>query len=138
MIVDAGIPVAASNRSDPNRLRAQALLANAREPLIVPAPVTAEIDFMLTDRGHTDAARAFITDIVGGLYVVECLTRDEYMLVQALERRYAALTPGLADLSVVVLAFRLNTLRIATLDQRHFRAITPLQGGAFTLLPWDE
>ena len=66
------------------------------------------------------------------------MTREEYRLVQVLERQYAALTPGLADLSVVVLAFRLNTLRIATLDQRHFRAITPLQGGVFTLLPWDE
>ena len=138
MIVDAGIPVAASNRADRDYSRAAHLVTNAREPLIIPAPVTAEVDYLLLKHGGPPAARAFIKDLVDGLYVVECLTREEYSLVQVLERQYSSLTPGLADLSVVVLAFRMNTLRIATLDQRHFRAITPLQGGAFTLLPWDE
>jgi hypothetical protein len=27
--------------------------------------------------------------------------------------------------------------RLVSFDERHFRAITPLQGGAFTLLPQD-
>jgi predicted nucleic acid-binding protein len=45
---------------------------------------------------------------------------------------------GLADASLVVLAQRLDTIRIATLDERHFRAIRPLTGGeAFRLLPRD-
>jgi predicted nucleic acid-binding protein len=105
---------------------------------VIPAPVTAEIDYMAFRQGGPSACRTFYRDLVSGRFVVECLTRDEYSLIEMLERRYSALTPGLADLSVVVIAFRLNTLRIATADQRHFRAITPLQGGAFTLLPWDE
>jgi len=45
---------------------------------------------------------------------------------------------GLADLSVVVLARKLKTRRILTFDQRRFRAIRPLQGGSFTLLPADQ
>jgi uncharacterized protein len=36
-----------------------------------------------------------------------------------------------------VLAARWETRRILTLDQRAFRAVTPLQGGAFIVLPAD-
>jgi predicted nucleic acid-binding protein len=43
----------------------------------------------------------------------------------------------LADLSIVVLAHRFRTTRIATFDERHFRALRPLDGGSFTLLPAD-
>ena len=35
-------------------------------------------------------------------------------------------------------ALKYNTTRILTFDQRHFRAIRPLQGGTFTLLPFDD
>jgi predicted nucleic acid-binding protein len=53
-----------------------------------------------------------------------------------LDRRYADLDLGLADLSIAVLARKLATRRILTFE-RHFRAVRPLQGGAFTLLPAD-
>jgi hypothetical protein len=53
-------------------------------------------------------------------------------------RRYADLGVGLADASLVALAARLNTVSIATFDQRHFRAMRPTAGGdAFRLLPLD-
>ena len=45
--------------------------------------------------------------------------------------------PGLADLSLVVLAARFKTTTLLTFDERHFRNIEPLQGGRFTLLPID-
>lgn len=45
---------------------------------------------------------------------------------------------GLAEASLVVLADRLGTVRIATLDERHFRAVRLLSGaGAFHVLPKD-
>jgi uncharacterized protein len=45
---------------------------------------------------------------------------------------------GLTDASLVALAAHLGTTRIATLDHRHFRTLTPLTGEeAFTLLPVD-
>lgn len=47
-------------------------------------------------------------------------------------------TSGSPDLSVAVLAGRLRTRRILTYDQRYFRAVRPIQGGAFTLLPADH
>lgn len=44
---------------------------------------------------------------------------------------------GLADASLVVLAARAATRSLLTLDERHFRAVRPQQGGAFRLLPAD-
>jgi predicted nucleic acid-binding protein len=49
--------------------------------------------------------------------------------------RYRDLELGLADASLVVLAQWWQTRRILTLDERAFRAVTPLQGGAFEVLP---
>jgi uncharacterized protein len=37
----------------------------------------------------------------------------------------------------VILAGRFETRRILTFDERHFRALRPLDGGSFTLLPAD-
>jgi predicted nucleic acid-binding protein len=52
--------------------------------------------------------------------------------------RYADTGLGLADASLVALAERLDTVEIATLDERHFRSVRPLAGGgAFRLLPMD-
>jgi hypothetical protein len=36
---------------------------------------------------------------------------------------------------LVILAHRYDTTRIVSFDERHFRTVTPLQGGAFTILP---
>jgi hypothetical protein len=44
---------------------------------------------------------------------------------------------GLTDASLVALAGRLNTTRIATLDHRHFRTLQTRDGQPFVLLPAD-
>jgi predicted nucleic acid-binding protein len=45
---------------------------------------------------------------------------------------------GVADASLVVIAERYATRRLLTFDERTFRAVAPLQGGAFTILPADQ
>lgn len=53
--------------------------------------------------------------------------------------RHDSMGLGLVDASLVALAARLQTSRIATLDERHFRALPPVTGEpAFTLLPADR
>lgn len=60
-------------------------------------------------------------------------------LAAALElgERYADRGLGVPDASLVVLADRYGTRDLLTLDERHFRAVEPLQGGRFRLLPSD-
>jgi predicted nucleic acid-binding protein len=106
--------------------------------LIIPAPVTAEVDYFLSTRFAPSAATGFLGEILQGYFTVECLELEEYRAILQLQQRYANLNPGLADLSVVVLARRFRTRRILTFDERHFRVIDPLQGGRFTILPGDE
>jgi uncharacterized protein len=137
-IVDAAPLVAAADTSDPSGSSARAALESESGELIVPAPVTAEVDYMLRQRVGARAAELFLEDIADGRFRVEGLTRAEHGTALELERRYRKLGPGLADLSVVILAHRFRTRRIVTFNERHFRAMVGLDGSPFILLPADE
>jgi hypothetical protein len=138
LVVDAAPVVAMHDRRDPMRARAERLLRGEPGELVLPAPVTAEIDYLLARRGGPGARQPFLEDLATGRYRVECLDPADYPTVAELEQAYHDLAPGLADLSIVVLAARLRTTRVATFDERHFRVLRPLTGGSFTLLPRDE
>ena len=138
LILDAAPLVALADRQDPVGPRIETLLQQESGELIVPAPVTAEVDYLLGRRLGRRARLAFLDDLAAGRFTVGCLEADDHGIVADLERRYAALGVGLADLSVVVLAERWSTRRLLTFDDRHFRALRPLEGGQFTLLPTDE
>jgi len=58
-------------------------------------------------------------------------------VIADLERRCEDLDVELADLSLVVAAQQHGTRRVLTFDERHFRALRPLRGDRFTLLPGD-
>jgi uncharacterized protein len=135
LLVDAGPVVAMADRRDPRRLPARQALRGERGPLIVSAQVTAEIDYLMGDRIGPHASHAFLEDLAAGRFRVECLLPNDYETVADLNERYSDLELGLADLSLIVLGERFGCTRIATFDERHFRAVRPLQGGAFTLLP---
>jgi hypothetical protein len=137
LIVDAAPLVAVADADDPTRA---AILKSMREeagPLVVPAPVTAEIDYLLGSRFGRSARSAFVRDLATGKFTVDGLERHDYRTIRALDEQYADLELGLADCAVVVLAERYDTNRILSFDERHFRAVTPLQGGAFEILPAD-
>lgn len=137
LIVDAAPLVALADRRDPQRDRVEAVLRNEPGELIIPAPVTAEIDYMLGRRLGRPARLAFLDDLAAGRFTVAALDAAGHAMVAELERRYADLDAGLADLSVLPLADRYGTRRLLTFDERHFRALRPLSGGTFALLPAD-
>jgi uncharacterized protein (DUF433 family) len=70
--------------------------------------------------------------------VLAALDRKELGQARDLARRYRELELALADASLAVLADRHRTDRIASFDERAFRAMTPLRGDAFTVLPADS
>lgn len=138
VVIDAAPLVTLADERDPLRAEVHELLRAERGGLFVPAPVTAEVDYMLGQRFGRPAQRAFLEDLAARRYESPGLDSRDYEAALALESRYADLKLGLADLSVVVMARKLRTRRILTFDQRHFRAVRPLQGGSFTLLPADR
>ena len=137
VVVDAGPLVALADIREPRRQAILDVLNAERGSLFIPAPVTAEIDYLLGQRFGPPARRAFLEDLCARRYESPGLDGRDYEAALNLDRRYADLNLGLADLSVAVIAGRLGTRRLLTFDERHFRAVRPLQGGAFTLLPAD-
>jgi predicted nucleic acid-binding protein len=138
VVIDAAPLVAFGDANDPQFPRIDELLRTVGGPLIIPAPVTAEVDYLLGQRVGLGPRRNFIADLAAGRFTVACLEREDYATIGELGARYADLELGLADCALVVIANRYKTNRILSFDERHFRAVTPLQGGAFTILPSDS
>ncbi len=137
LILDAGPMVALADQDDPVAPQLIDLLTSEPGPLILPAPTSAEVDYLLGRRFGGRARGAFLADLAAGRYEVIALTAEEYSEVVSLDARYADLELGLADCAAVVLAGRFKTRRLVTFDERHFRTVRPLQGGSFEILPAD-
>lgn len=137
LILDAAPLVALADAREP-RLEALLKIRDEEEgSLVLPAPVAAEIDYLLGARFGEAARRAFLSDLAARRYDVACLEAGDHRTVAELDARYADLGLGLADCSILVLAERFGTRRLLSFDERHFRAVAPLQGGSFQLLPAD-
>lgn len=138
VVIDAAPLVAFGDANDPHFTRIDELLRTLDGPLIIPAPVTAEVDYLLGQRVGRGPRRNFIADLAAGRFTVACLEQEDYATIGELDSRYADLELGLADCALIVIADRYKTNRILSFDERHFRAVIPLQGGAFTILPSDS
>lgn len=137
LILDAAPLVASADSREP-QLEALLRIRDQEEgPLVLPAPVAAEVDYLLGVRFGEAARRAFLGDLAAQRYDVVCLEPADYRTVAELDARYPDLGLGLADCSILVLAERYGTRRLLSFDERHFRTVVPLQSGSFTLLPAD-
>jgi predicted nucleic acid-binding protein len=137
LIVDAAPLVALADASDRLHDQVRSVLTSEPGPLVIPAPVTAEVDYLLGARHGTVARRRFLADLAAGRFTVACLEREDYAAVAEIDLRYSDLDLGLADCSLIVLAHRNTTERVLSFDERHLRAVAPIGGGTFTILPAD-
>jgi predicted nucleic acid-binding protein len=136
LVVDAGAFVAAANHRDPRHHDVAGLLQDGA-PLVTTQIVLAEVDHLLTRRGGVDLEVAFLDALANAAIRAECLSAVELGRAREVVAQYRDLEVGLADASLVVLCARLRTRTLVTLDERCFRAMSPLNGGHFTLLPAD-
>jgi predicted nucleic acid-binding protein len=137
LIVDAGALYAQADADDPRHASVRAVLENEREALVTTELAVAEADYLILDRLGPDVELAFLDDLAEGTYLVECLDVPDLAKARAIVARYRDLRLGLADASLVVIAERHASRRLLTFDERAFRAVPPLQGGVFTILPAD-
>ena len=137
LVVDAGALYAQADADERSHGAVVRLLAAEREALVTTELAVAEADYLILERLGVDVELAFVEDLCAGTYIVECLTREELRVAHVIMKRYHDLCIGLADASLVVLAHRYHTRRIMTFDERAFRQVSPLEGGAFTILPAD-
>lgn len=138
IIVDTSAILAYMNSADTHHAAVREWLAIEEDDLATTPLIVAEADHLVAVRGGRSAASALRADLAAGAYIVEWWSGAMGATVRVAER-YADTGLGLADASLVVLAERFETVRIATFDQRHFRAIRPLASGdSFRLLPHDR
>jgi predicted nucleic acid-binding protein len=137
LVVDAGSLYAQADAAEPSHDAVRTVLLAERDELVTTELAIAEADYLILDRLGPEAEAAFLEDLAEGTYVVECLDRDGMTTARDIVARYRDLKLGLADASLVVLAARYDTRRILSFDEGAFRAVAPLQGGAFTVLPAD-
>lgn len=106
-------------------------------PFLLSPFVAAEVDYLLLDRVGLAAELLFLSEVARGAYRLEGFGAEDVEQAAQVIGQYRDLRIGLADASLVVIAARAGTNRLLTLDERHFRAVRPLRGRAFTLLPAD-
>jgi predicted nucleic acid-binding protein len=106
--------------------------------------VITELDHLLQrDLGFPAAMQvmeALNSRMADGQYKLAELKPADLVIAHEVRMKYDGLRLDLADAVGVVLADRYKTNRILTLDQRDYRAITPLTAGlsAFRILPADR
>jgi predicted nucleic acid-binding protein len=138
LICDTSGVLAALDRSDPDHRACALALVEHPGSLVLSPLVLAELDHLVRRRLGAAAARQLADDVANGAYDLIALRPADIAECVALDRRYADLGLGLTDASLAVLALRHQTRELLSLDERHLRAIVPLQGGIFRLLPMDR
>ena len=125
------------DRDDANHRPVRQWMETIEEELGTTPLVVAELDYLVARQGGPTAVRVLRENFERGAYQVEWWPTAIHETI-AVAKRHESMELGLADASLVVLAARLQTIDIATLDERHFRALKPLAGGkTFRLLPAD-
>jgi hypothetical protein len=138
LVVDAGTLYAQADADEPRHAAVRSILERERETIVTTELAVAEADYLILDRLGPDVELAFLEDLAQGTFVVECLDRAQLRKARDVVARYLDLRLGLTDASLVVIAERYATRRLLTFDERAFRAVAPLQGGSFTILPADQ
>lgn len=105
------------------------------EPVVVPAPVLVELDYLARTRRAPQAIDAVLASIEDGSVVIASLDFEDYVRVRTLVSQYADFPLSFVDAAVVAIAERLEQTTIATLDRRHFSVVRPLHVPAFELVP---
>lgn len=123
------------DRSDADHERCAALVEGAREPIVIPAPVMVEIDWLSGRRLLPDAFLSLLEDIRDKRLVVEDMRIDDYERSRELIDRYRDLPLGFVDAAVLSIVERLGEAKLATLDRRHFAELRPRHVPALRLLP---
>ncbi len=132
-VVDTSALFAAADRSEPMHQACVDVLRRPDLDLIIPVMVVAEAAYLVEQRLGPAAETAFIRGLSG--FAIESPTADDWPTIADVVERYADLRLGTTDASIAVLADRLGTDVVVTLDRRHFDVIRTASGGAFHVLP---
>lgn len=138
IVCDTAPLVAAALYRDPDHRRCVDLFTGLRlagREMLLPAPIVAEVGYLLGRKAGATVEAAFLRSIAEGDFTSVDMTAADYARMAELVEQYGDLPLGTSDAAVVALAERLDVEEVATLDLRHFTVVRPRHVQAFTLLP---
>jgi uncharacterized protein len=135
IIADTSALLALFNRGDRAHAAVAGFVATNNEVLVVSPFVIAELDYLVATRIGVHAELAVLQELAGRAYDLPAMSASDLQDCAVIIDKYADQDIGVTDASIVVLASRFETLRILTLDHRHFGVVRAKGGGDFTLLP---
>lgn len=136
IVADTGAIVGLIDADDKHHQELRALYEGDPDAWILPWAILPEVDYLLGSHVSRRAEQRFLEDLACGAFRVEWGHEPDLVRARELDARYRALGLGLVDTVVMATAERLAAEAIATLDLRHFGAVT-LKGQP-RLLPRDQ
>lgn len=136
IIADTGAVLALLDADDSHHQAMLELFDRTGDRWVLPWAILPEVDYLVSRHGGARAADMFVADLAEGAWLVEWGDERDLLTARTLLTRYADLRLGLVDGVVMAVAQRLGAEAIATLDERHFGAVT-LEGSP-RLLPRDD
>jgi predicted nucleic acid-binding protein len=134
ILCDTSGLLALLDRGEPDHRAVQTAAAAADGPLLVTDLVLAETDYLVLRRLGSRAERAFVDQLIEGVFLREAVSSDDLGAAARICLQFGDQDLGLTDATLMALAERLRC-SVLTLDRRHFTPFRDRRGRPLHLLP---
>jgi predicted nucleic acid-binding protein len=124
VVADTGAMLALLDAGDRHHAAVRSLFKKFQREWVLPSGVLAELDYLIAKRLGPAAQDVWLDDLRAGRFAVEWQSENDLSVAVQLHRKHEDLRLGLVDGLVMAAAVRLGAGAIATLDLRHFGAVT--------------
>jgi hypothetical protein len=135
IVADTGALIALFDRSDRHHDALRRLYGDNPDAWVLPWAILPEVDYLTATHLGQHAQDLWLADLASDGFTVEWGRPDDLTAAARIIRRHKDLRIGLVDAVVIAVAERLHASAIATLDLKHFGAVT-IKGRPL-LLPRD-
>jgi hypothetical protein len=135
IVADTGAVLALLDADEDNHDAVRTLYDENPDGWILPWAILPEVDYLLAAHIGRRARETFLVDLADGAFVVDWGSDADLNAINRIHARYRSIQLGLVDAAVIATAERLKADAIATLDLRHFGAVSI--AGKPRLLPRD-
>ena len=136
ILVDTGAMVALLDADEQHHRIIRAIYDENPHEWVLPWPILPEVDYLVATHIGPKAQDALLADLADGAFSIEWGRDEDLAAAARIHKRYRSLGLGLVDAAVIATAERVKPRAIATLDLRHFGAVT-IKGNP-RLLPRDR
>lgn len=124
IIADTGAIVALIDKDDRHHKTLLNLFNEDPVRWLLPWAILPEVDYLVAKYLGNPTEQVFVSDLSRSLYRVDWGADSDLGRADELIRQYRDLNLGLVDTIVMAMAERTKAESIATLDERHFGAVT--------------